>query len=56
MFQHEDGVLLCILQFLEEQKRFFVIAQTPLNAVACPQSWPQIKSRVRGADLLIRNK
>jgi hypothetical protein len=34
MFEHEDRVLLGVFQFLEEEKGFFIVAQTPLNSIA----------------------
>lgn len=34
VFKHEDGVLLCILEFLEEKKRFLIVTQAALNTVS----------------------
>lgn len=35
MLEHEDGVLLRILELLEEQQRLLVVTETPLDTVSC---------------------
>jgi len=33
MLEHEDRIFLCVFEFLEEEKRFFVITQAPLDSI-----------------------
>jgi hypothetical protein len=33
MFEHENGILLGVLELLEEKKRLFVVAETPFYTI-----------------------
>lgn len=35
VLEHENRVLLCVFEFLEEKKRLFVVAETSLYAISC---------------------